>query len=92
MSETFGPIALEPASGKTMFGSGVEESNHSDATKARIDAEVEKMMADAQAKVKEILDNHKLALEAVAQALIEKETLEQGEYEEIVRSAGLKVG
>jgi cell division protease FtsH len=89
MSETFGPIALEPAGGKTMFGAGVEEVNHSDSTKARIDAEVEKMLGDAQAKVKEILEAHRPALDAVAKTLIEKETLEQGEYEEIVSGAGL---
>lgn len=91
MSETFGPVALEPGSGKAMFGNGVEEILHSDATKARIDAEIEKMMGDAQKKVQEILDAHRPALDAVAKALIEKETLEQAEYEEIVGGAGLKV-
>lgn len=91
MSETFGPIALEPTGGKTMFGTGVEEILHSDATKARIDKEVEKMMSDAQVKVQEILDAHRPALDAVAKALIEKETLEQAEYEEIVGGAGLQV-
>lgn len=91
MSETFGPIALEPTGGKTMFGTGVEEILHSDATKARIDKEVEKMMADAQDKVQKILDAHRPALDAVAKALIEKETLEQAEYEEIVSGAGLQV-
>ena len=49
------------------------------------------MMGDAQKKVQEILDAHRPALDAVAKALIEKETLEQAEYEEIVSGAGLVV-
>ena len=91
MSDAVGPVALEPAGGRTMFGSGVEAKNYSEKTNEFIDTEVSKIMNEAYVRVLDLINEKRSALDAVAKALIEKETLEQGEYEEIVKAAGLKV-
>ncbi len=90
MSDKFGAIALASTGGKTMFGSnGVDEGVHSDTTKRHIDEEVERLMKEAHDQAVHLIQKHRAALDAVASALIEKETLEQAEYEAIVVGEGL---
>lgn len=91
MSDDIGPIALLPAGGKTMFGQGVEDNAYSQKTSEKIDLEVSKIMNGAYERVQDIISKNRAVLDAVAKALVEKETLEQGEYEEIVKAQGLVV-
>lgn len=91
MSDAVGPIALEPAGGRTMFGNGVEAKNYSEKTNEFIDNEVSKIMKEAYARVQDIINTNRDALDGISKALVEKETLEQGEYEDIIRSFGIKV-
>ena len=91
MSDAVGPVALEPAGGRTMFGNGVEAKNYSEKTNEFIDNEVSKIMNEAYGRVLEIITKHREALDGISKALVEKETLEQGEYEEIIRGFGIKV-
>jgi cell division protease FtsH len=91
MSDDIGPIALLPAGGKTMFGSGVEDKNYSEKTSELIDKEVEKIMKGAYERVMTIVKEKRSALDAIAKELTEKETLEQAEYEEIVKREGISL-
>jgi cell division protease FtsH len=91
MSDAVGPIALEPAGGRTMFGNGVDAKNYSEKTNEFIDNEVSKIMNEAYGRVVEIITENRPALDAITKALVEKETLEQGEYEEIIKGFGIKV-
>ncbi len=91
MSDIVGPWALLPAGGKTMFGSGVEENSYSEKTGELIDAEVEKIMKTAYNRAFEIIQKHRSALDAIVKELVEKETLEQAEYEEIITKAGISL-
>jgi cell division protease FtsH len=91
MSDAVGPVALEPAGGRTMFGNGVEAKNYSEKTNEFIDNEVSKIMKEAYARVLDIINTNREALDGISKALVEKETLEQGEYEEIIRGFGIKV-
>ena len=91
MSDTVGPIALEPAGGRAMFGNSVESKNYSEKTNEFIDNEVSKIMNEAYKKVLNLINTNRPCLDAIANALIEKETLEQGEYEDIVKGFGLEV-
>ncbi|MBC7766749.1 ATP-dependent zinc metalloprotease FtsH [Arenimonas sp.] len=91
MSDAVGPVALEPAGGRTMFGNGVEAKNYSEKTNEFIDNEVSKIMNEAYGRVLEIITKHREALDGISKALVEKETLEQGEYEEIIRGFGIRV-
>ncbi len=81
MSTTLGPIAFGERS------LGMEP--YSDAVAAKIDAEVSKIIDTAKTRAAEVLDAHRGALEAVAQALIEKETLERDDFENLLIANGI---
>ena len=88
MSDLIGPRALENDGGKAMFGS--ENKEYSEKMSAVIDAEVEAIVKNALARAKEVLTTHRKALDAIAQKLIEVETLEQDEYNALISSLGIK--
>ncbi len=90
MSETIGPRALENDGGKPMFGMGVEAKEYSEKISALIDDEVNKIIDGGFKKAKEVLTTHRKALDAIAQKLIEVETLEQDEYNALISSLGIK--
>jgi len=89
MSEKMGPIALEAASGKPLFGMGVGDKEYSERVGAEIDAEVSKIMNDAMKKAEKIIKDHRKALDAIATRLIEVETIEQKEFEDILIAHGI---
>lgn len=74
-----------------MFGNGVEAKNYSEKTNEFIDNEVSKIMKEAYDRVLHIINTNREALDGISKALVEKETLEQGEYEDIIRGFGIKV-
>lgn len=90
MSEDIGPIALESDGGKTLFGQGVSDRDYSEVMSARIDAEVKKIMDEALVKARKVLKENKPCLDAIANKLLEVETLEQPEYEEIIKRFGIE--
>ncbi len=89
MSDEFGPIAFESDGGRTMFGSGVENREYSEALSSKIDAEVKRIMDTAHDKAKQVITENRKALDAIAMRLIETETLEQDEYEKIIIAHGI---
>lgn len=89
MSDKIGPIALESDDGRTMFGQGVNDQEYSEKVSALIDAEVSKIMTDAFKKAKDIVNDKRSVLDAIAQKLIEVETLEQNEFNEILKINGI---
>lgn len=89
MSEEIGPIALESDGGRTMFGRGVEDKEYSENMSAKIDAEVSKIMNGGFAKARNVIAEHRKALDAIAHKLIEVETLEQKDYEDIIIAQGI---
>lgn len=90
MSEDIGPIALESDGGKTLFGQGVSDRDYSEVMSARIDTEVKKIMDEALVKARKVLKENKPCLDAIANKLLEVETLEQPEYEEIIKRFGIE--
>lgn len=91
MSDKFGPIALEGTGGR-LIGGGVSENRGYSLEVARaIDDEVNHIIATAKSRAKEILVKHRKALDAVAKRLLEVETLEREEYEEILKTEGVKI-
>ncbi|MEI7688569.1 MAG: ATP-dependent zinc metalloprotease FtsH [Candidatus Nomurabacteria bacterium] len=89
MSEEIGPIALESDGGRTMFGQGVNDKEYSERVSALIDGEVSKIMNNAFAVAKKVLTEKRKVLDAIANKLIEVETLEQAEYNEIIVANGI---
>jgi cell division protease FtsH len=72
-----------------MFGMGIESKEYSEKMSAVIDAEVERIVKEALARAREVLTTHRVALDAIAKKLIEVETLEQAEYNELITSLGI---
>jgi cell division protease FtsH len=89
MSEVIGPVALESNGGRAMFGRGVEGHEYSEEMSAKIDMEVSRVMNEAFAKARKVLGEKRKVLDSIAQRLIEVETLEQPEYEDILKLNGI---
>ena len=73
MSEKFGLIGLESIQNRYLDGRPV--SNCGQQTASEIDEEVMKMLKDAYEEAKQLLRNHRQALDKIAAFLIEKETI-----------------
>ncbi len=89
MSDEIGPIALESDGGQVMFGSGVNDKDYSEKISSLIDSEVAKIMNNSFTKAKEILTEKRQVLDIIAQKLIEVETLEQAEYNQLIIANGI---
>ena len=89
MSDKMGPIALEGDGGRTLFGVGVEGKDYSEKVSAEIDAEVQKIISDARKKAEKILKDNRGALDAIAQKLLEVETLEREDFEKLLIANGI---
>ena len=91
MSEKLGPIALEaPAGGKSIFGRSLEEKEYYKKVGDIIDEEVSKIMNDAFEKANKIVAEHRPLLDVIAKRLIEKETIEKEEFEQILVAHGIQ--
>lgn len=89
MSDEIGPIALESDDGRTMFGQGVNDKEYSEKVSSLIDSEVSKIMNNALVKAKEILTEKRSVLDLIAKKLVEVETLEQAEYNQLIIASGI---
>ncbi len=90
MSDKMGPVALEGAGGRVLFGRGMDDREFSERVGSEIDAEVSKIMLEARVKAEDILKKNSKALETIAKRLIEVETIEQAEYETIILAFGIQ--
>ncbi|MBM3271847.1 ATP-dependent zinc metalloprotease FtsH [Candidatus Kaiserbacteria bacterium] len=89
MSERMGPMAFDVAPGRTMFGTGIEPGEQSQETAAAVDAEVKKIVDGARKVATETIKTHRKALDAIAERLIEVETIEREEFEQILITHGI---
>ena len=88
MSEKMGPIAFAASAQRAMFGEGVE-GEQSQEVAAQIDAEVKKIIDHALKRAEGVLKKHHDTLEAIARKLIEVETIERAEFEDILIAHGI---
>lgn len=66
------------------------ERDYSESVASKIDAEVARLIDAAKQAAEEVIKNNREALDAVANALLEKETLEREAFYEIVKPFNLK--
>ncbi len=90
MSEEIGPIALEMYSGRTVTGQIIEERDYSETVGTKIDFEVSKIMKNAYDRALELINAKRPALDSIAKALIEAETIEQAEFEKLLILNGIQ--
>ncbi len=89
MSEKLGPQSFGRGSDEVFVGKEVGHDNElSDIISNLIDAEVSDLINVAHREAYEILHHHHRTLDALAEALLEHETLDQGMLEEILGEAG----
>jgi cell division protease FtsH len=88
MSEKMGPIAFTASARQTMFGEGVEEEASQEVA-AKIDEEVRKIVDGANKKAESVIKKHRDALNAIAERLVEVETIEREEFEDILIAHGI---
>lgn len=91
MSNAFGPITFGKTQELVFLGKEIStEKNYSETTALEIDREVERIIKEAHDKAKKVLAKNRKALDAIAKALIEKETLEKEEYDALLSSLVIK--
>ena len=81
MSDKLGPIAF----GERELG----HEPYSEKVAAEIDAEVSRIIDEAKARALKVINEHRGALDAIAKALIEKETIERADFENLLRENGI---
>jgi len=82
MSDEMGPIAYEEAAEQVFLGRDYgRRQSHSEKVLQDIDAEVSRIVDEQYRKAHQILDDHRDEVEMMAQALLERETLERSEVE-----------
>jgi len=84
-------LGMSEALGTLAYPDGVEDggawSRYSEGTAVTIDSEVRRLVGEAHARAHEVLRTSRAALDRVAAALLERETLSAAELEEIIDSA-----
>ncbi len=81
MSDKLGPVAF----GERMMGN----EPYSEKVAAEIDAEVSRIIDEAKARAQKVITEHRGALDAIAQALVERETVERADFEQILVANGI---
>lgn len=82
MSDTLGPVAY---AADRAYGEGT----YSQDVAGKIDAEVARIIDEAKVRARKVLEDHRGALDAIAEKLVEVETLEREEFEKILIANGI---
>ncbi|MCX6752862.1 MAG: ATP-dependent zinc metalloprotease FtsH [Candidatus Nomurabacteria bacterium] len=88
MSDLVGPVVFAEDSGNQKWGGG-SEKDYSEEVAGKIDSEVKRIVTDGIKSAEKVLTDHRKALDAIANALIDVETLEQADYEKIIIANGI---
>ena len=87
MSDRLGPVALGRQQGNMFLGRDImTERDFSEETAAAIDEEVRKLVDVAYTRAKEVLVRNRHILDQIAQMLVDKETVDAEELQEILSS------
>lgn len=92
MSEKLGPITLGKTQELVFLGREIStEKNYSETVATKIDEEVKGFITRAYESAKKIISGRKKVLETIAKTLLEKEVLEQEDFNELIRPFKLKL-
>lgn len=87
MSENLGPITFGRRQEQVFLGRDIaQDRNYSEEVAYAIDQEVRRLIEDAYAKTENMLQTNLEKLELIANALLERETLEADELEQLMKS------
>ena len=89
---SLGPISFGEKEELVFLGKEIgEQRNYSEEVAAKIDKEVSRFIEGAQKQAKKILTKKKGLLEKIAKKLIEKETIEKEEFENLIKEGKTKI-
>ncbi len=92
MSDRLGPVALGRQNGNMFLGREIaSDRDFSDSTAATIDEEVRSLVDEAYRRAKDVLVTNKHVLDKLAQMLIEKETVDADELQELLATNDVKM-
>ncbi|MFZ4727644.1 MAG: ATP-dependent zinc metalloprotease FtsH [Pseudanabaena sp.] len=92
MSDKLGPVALGRSNGNMFLGRDIAaERDFSEETAATIDEEVGILVADAYRRAKQLLVDNRHVLDKIAHDLIERETVDDEELQQILETSDLKL-
>ena len=90
MSEVLGPLSYGERDDEIFLGKDlVHHKNFSEETSRQIDAEVRKIVEEAYNRARSILEKETDALESIAKALLERETITGDEIDRLLRGETL---
>ncbi|MBW4475983.1 MAG: ATP-dependent zinc metalloprotease FtsH3 [Tolypothrix brevis GSE-NOS-MK-07-07A] len=91
MSDRLGPVALGRQQGNMFLGRDImSERDFSEETAAAVDEEVRKLVDVAYLRAKDVLVSNRHILDLIAQMLVDKETVDADELQEILVSNDVK--
>jgi cell division protease FtsH len=91
MSDTLGPVALGRQQGNMFLGRDImSERDFSEETAASIDEEVRKLVDTAYQRARDVLVNNRHILDQLAGMLVEKETVDAEELQELLANNDVK--
>jgi cell division protease FtsH len=92
MSDRLGPVALGRQNGNVFLGREIAtDRDFSDTTAAAIDTEVRSLVDEAYRRSKDVLLGNKHILDKLAEMLIEKETVDADELQELLANNDVKM-
>jgi cell division protease FtsH len=92
MSDRLGPVALGRQQGNVFLGRDIaSDRDYSDETAATIDEEVRQLVEQAYTRAKNVLLENRQVLDQLAQMLIEKETVDAEELQELLMNNDVKM-
>jgi len=87
MSDKIGPITFGRIEEFTFLGRDLTtEREYSEQIAQEIDAEVRRIMTDAQKRASQLVTLHRKVLDSIAEKLIQAETIEKEEFESLIAS------
>ena len=92
MSDRLGPVALGRSQGGMFLGRDIAaERDFSEDTAAAIDEEVSHLVDEAYRRAKDVLTTNRPVLDELADMLVERETVDAEELQELLISRDVKV-
>jgi cell division protease FtsH len=92
MSERLGPVALGRQQNNMFMGRDIaSERDYSDETAATIDDEERNLVDQAYRRAKQVLTTNRPLLDKLAALLIEKETVDSEELQELLAGSDVKM-
>lgn len=88
MSDRMGPLTFGKREEHVFLGREIaKHRDYSDKTAEEIDEETKRIVTEAYTQTKQLIEQNRKLLDAIAKALLERETLEAAEIDEIISKA-----